>query len=236
MKNSNFIILLSVYALVQVLNVSNAEPYEYMQFVLQYPPGVCYDQSKGHCISPLPTKFHVHGIWPSNFSNTLVRCGHALRNNPFHKVQMTPLQTDLGNSWPSVLTQNNNMQFWEHEYREHGACAVESGVPPFTQRSYFEKGHQLWNQYDILAVLRQSGIKPGTATSYTMTQLVTAIQKKIGSNNTPLIMCRRTALGYTLKEVIICLDHQATNVISCALNNIRKTDCRDPSGKVYYVA
>ncbi|PRQ48395.1 putative ribonuclease T(2) [Rosa chinensis] len=159
MKNSNFIILLSVYVLVvQVLNVSNAEPYEYMQFVLQYPPGVCYDTSKGYCISPLPTKFHVHGIWPSNFSDIHVTCGQALKNNPLDNAQMTPLQMDLVNSWPSVLTTKSNMWFWEHEYKKHGACTVESGVPPFTQKSYFEKGHQLWNQYDIHSVLDQSGI------------------------------------------------------------------------------
>ncbi|XP_040369239.1 extracellular ribonuclease LE-like [Rosa chinensis] len=119
----------------------------------------------------MPTKFHVHGIWPSNFSDIEVTCGQALTNNPFDKAQMTPLQTDLVNSWPSVLITKSNMWFWEHEYENHGACTVESGVPQFTQKSYFEKGHQLWNQYDIHSVLDQSGIKPSTAKSYTMTQL-----------------------------------------------------------------
>ncbi|XP_004289553.1 PREDICTED: ribonuclease S-4-like [Fragaria vesca subsp. vesca] len=183
MKNSVFVFFLSVYVLVQLIKLSNAEPFEYMQFVLQYPLGVCYGTQKGDSKSPLPTKFTVHSIWPSNFSDTRVVCRQALISHPFNNAQMTSsLQTDLTNSWPSVITKKSDMQFWQHEYEEHGACSVDKGVPLFTQKSYSERGNQLWNQYDIHALLDQSNIKPDSSKPCKMTEIVAAIQKKIGKN------------------------------------------------------
>ncbi|XP_050384994.1 ribonuclease MC-like [Argentina anserina] len=233
MKNSNFILFLSVYVLVQVLQVSNAEPYDYMQFVLQYPPGLCYSLPKGQCISPLPTKFTIHGIWPSNNSGIFVTCPKALAKHPFVAAQITtPLKVNLSKSWPSVLKSKTNLQFWQHEYEKHGACAVESGTPPLTQKSYFERGDQLWNLYDIYGVLNKSGIKPNATSPYNMTQLLTPIKTKIGSN--PVIKCKKSTNKYVLQEVIICMDHQAKKILTCPSSI--KTNCQDPSGKIYYVA
>ncbi|XP_062002138.1 ribonuclease S-7-like [Rosa rugosa] len=131
---------------------SRAEPYEYLQFVLQYARGYCVNVKKCIPRASLPAKFTVHGIWPTNISKTVIECTAAEKLHSFNRTLITPsLETDLLQSWPSVRTDKDNMTFWKHEYNTHGSCTA----PAITQTAYFERAHKFWKEYDLYSVLEQ---------------------------------------------------------------------------------
>ncbi|PRQ37055.1 putative ribonuclease T(2) [Rosa chinensis] len=139
---------------------SHAEPFEYLQFVLQYARGSCVNVKK--CIPParLPAKFTVHGIWPTNISKQeVIECTAAVKLHSFDGNLITPsLKTDLLQSWPSVRRDKDNMTFWEHEYNKHGSCTA----PAITQTAYFERAHKFWKEYDLYSVLEQKKSSRGS--------------------------------------------------------------------------
>lgn len=66
-----------------LLKGSHAEPYDqYLQFVLQYARGSCYNDNTCIPTPRLPAKFTIHGLWPSNISNSRMKCNQA--NNPHY--------------------------------------------------------------------------------------------------------------------------------------------------------
>ncbi|XP_062006590.1 ribonuclease S-7-like [Rosa rugosa] len=219
---------------------SHAEPYEYLQFVLQYARGSCVNVKK--CIRPasLPAKFTVHGIWPTNISKPEIECKAAEKLHRFNKKLITTsLKTDLLQSWPSVMTDKDDMWFWEHEYNKHGCCTA----PAITQTAYFKRAHKFWKEYDLYSILKQKNIKPGQSRSYSLADFEAAVKSKIGTDTKPLILCKQEALtrgstttNFILREIVICFDHQGTNLVNCT----RSTDCDQKqkttkSSMIYYV-
>ncbi|PRQ42515.1 putative ribonuclease T(2) [Rosa chinensis] len=226
------IFLLSVI----LLKGSHAEPYEYLQFVLQYSKGYCYNTQI--CFARLPKMFTIHGVWPANISNPLVRCKQSKKLHQFKQnVMTTSLQNDLGQSWPNVERAKTNIGFWKEEYEKHGSCTA----PAITQKAYFERAHELWKEYDLYTILDKKQIKPGH--SYALTDFEAAVKSKIGTDTIPLILCKEDTLttgssttGLILREIVICFDHQGTNLVNCT----RPTDCKrqkstTKDNMIYYV-
>ncbi|KAM5561650.1 hypothetical protein ABKV19_022312 [Rosa sericea] len=177
--------------------------YQYLQFVLQYPRTV--NQS-----SDIEKRFTIHGLWPSNYSkdqNLLVRnCSPEYPAEILLEQLGPPLEKNLDESWPDVVNLNNS-NFWTKQYRKHGSCANHTFIP----QDYFRKADDLYRKHwnGLYNLFVDGGIVPGKPnnTSIYMNILVqNATGKKI-----PRLRCE----GKLLKEVVICYNKTATEIINC---------------------
>ena len=85
--------------------------------------------------------------------------------------------------------------------------------------TYFEKAvEQSRNLFNLLEVLAGGKIVPSDTDLYTVNQIESAVQRKVGTNNHVYISCLRTGQEIMLREIYICLDDKARSYVSCPVN------------------
>lgn len=126
---------------------------------------------------------------------------------------------EMDEYWPSLGTTDRrdpfkHIGFWAHEWEEHG-----SGQP-YKDTYYLQAAIRLRKSVNLLRILGNHGIYPNGG-SYRETGYIDATKDVYGY---PILKCYK---GYLLKEVTICVDDQARNLISCNPEERRSTNCRN---------
>lgn len=126
---------------------------------------------------------------------------------------------EMDEHWPSLGTTDGHdpfkhIGFWTHEWEEHG-----SGQP-YADTYYLQAAIRLRKSVNLLRILGNQGIYPN-GRSYWETGYIDATKHVYGY---PILKCYK---GYLLKEVTICVDGQARNLISCNHEERRSTNCRN---------
>ncbi|WJX93877.1 ribonuclease T2 [Trifolium repens] len=153
-----------------------------------WPASFCQMQT---CISNIPSKFSIHGLWPKNNSSphtsqcTTVALG---------KQELDPLKPRIENVWPSLT--GNNFGFWDHEWTAHGTCST---MPAY---DYFKLALDLYAKNDIKDLLQKKSITPGTK-SIKKTDIENAIKSGTGGS-APQLNCEKKSGN--LVEVRLCFD------------------------------
>ena len=102
--------------------------------------------------------------------------------------------------------------------------------------TYFEKAvEQSRNLFNLLEVLAGGKIVPSDTELYTVNQIESAVQRKIGTSNHVYISCLRTGQEIMLREIFICLDDKARGYVSCPVNeDTRGCGMEKPEGWIKF--
>ncbi|XP_023546907.1 ribonuclease MC-like isoform X1 [Cucurbita pepo subsp. pepo] len=177
--------------------------YEYFQMVQQWPQSICNSE---HCIGKPKAMFTIHGLWPQNYSTSLICDG-----SPFADEYIKSIREQLNLYWPTLLFKDNK-SFWNHEWMIHGECSD----PPFNPFQYFQKTLKIRKTYDLLAILNAAGLGPTTAALRNRDDIEKAIGAAIGQK--PVLKCNTNTRtrDRQLSEVVLCLDEDGVKLIDCA--------------------
>ena len=85
--------------------------------------------------------------------------------SPFNASALEPIQTELEDHWPSIA-EKNGADFWTHEWKKHGTCALEDKGIFDSEYTYFKLGLDWNNRYNVTRVLNEAGITPTNLRSY----------------------------------------------------------------------
>ncbi|XP_021802946.1 extracellular ribonuclease LE-like [Prunus avium] len=198
---------------------THGQPYDYLQYVLQWPNTKCV---KARCIPGIQkTEFTTHGLWPTNLSKILT-CNSASKFSSTMLQNDATLVSKLKTSWPNLEQRvaqgkDNDMWFWAMEYEKHGTCAKFS-----SQNTYLSKACDLWEENKIKDIFAKHKIIPRNAT-YKDVLLTNAIQMETRSS--PLLLCHRVNGGDLLWEVVLCYDDTAKKRMNCSDQSARQTNC-----------
>lgn len=133
--------------------------FDHIVFTQFWAPEACKSLGK-HCkFAKVPSNWTIHGTWPTiNNTHEPMYC----TNEPFNQSLLTADMLKFMNVHWITFENQTNPSFWEHEWSRHGTCAVDGDKTQFPdQKSYFTKSIQLYNKYNISAILHESGIVPG---------------------------------------------------------------------------
>ncbi|KAI5328434.1 hypothetical protein L3X38_027831 [Prunus dulcis] len=221
------LVLLSAASLQAI--TTHGQPYDYLQYVLQWQKTKCLKVGKRCTPEHQPyEKFTTHGLWPTNLSKILT-CKSASKFSSTMLQNDASLLSKMKESWPNMEQRvaqgkDNNMWFWAMEYEKHGTCAKFS-----SQNTYLSKACDLWEENKIKEIFEHHKIFPTNATSYKDILLMNAIQMETRSS--PLLLCHRVNGDYLLWEVVLCYDDTAKKRMNCSDQSARQTNC---GTNIYY--
>lgn len=118
----------------------------------------------------------LHGLWPSS------RSGH----HPFNcddKIKFNPgllgqgLLMEMNAEWPTLKLGETNEEFWSHEWKKHGTCALDLEATN-TLPKFFSKAVSLLHKNNMGLILSKSGISPGQ--KYDFHQIINVITNVFG--------------------------------------------------------
>lgn len=137
-----------------------AAPFQMYMLSRSWPQSVCQihrDQHSHGCeIFKNVTDWSVHGLWPSNFTGADPSyCGGP----EFQVQQLQPIIPQMLQMWPNVFADETAAEFWQHEWKRHGTCAMASGAFS-SQLGFFKRVLQLHETMSLREVLHSAGINP----------------------------------------------------------------------------
>ena len=102
--------------------------YTYLDMVLQWPPGACFNFS--YCREKIPSTWVVHGLWPSvnytSFPTNCNTCSDLDLDSLPHK-----LVKQMKKQWPDFYQGTDGTEkLWKHEYCKHGTCCEDVLASP----------------------------------------------------------------------------------------------------------
>ncbi|XP_006871251.1 PREDICTED: ribonuclease T2 [Chrysochloris asiatica] len=119
--------------------------------VHHWPPTVC--EEVGNDCSNTLDYWTIHGLWPD-------KAEECNRSWHFNLEEIKDLMPEMKMYWPDVIHHSSNSsQFWRHEWEKHGTCAAQLEVLS-SEKKYFGKSLELYQQMDLNNMLRKLGIKP----------------------------------------------------------------------------
>ena len=134
--------------------------FDHIVFTQFWAPEACKSLGKECKFANVSSNWTIHGTWPTiGETHGPIDC----TNEPFHQNLLTAEMLKFMNDhWITFVKNQTNPCFWEHEWSKHGTCAVDGDKTQFPdQKSYFTKSIQLYDKYNISAILLKSGIVPG---------------------------------------------------------------------------
>ncbi|GLT64896.1 hypothetical protein SLA2020_373600 [Shorea laevis] len=201
-----------------MFSVSGSEPYDYMQYVVQWQPAVCSNPKNYGRFTKLPKQnFTIHGLWPSNFSGADVI--YCRQGREFDINEVHPIQAELHECWPDMLHRSNAV-FWRAQWRKHGRCSLNVFSNQF---EYFNRAVTLCNMYNkrIKDILWRAQIYPSNDWQMRSSFIANKIYNAIGRR--PALRCNdyeyvpRDGSRKQLQEVILCFDVKGEALIHCPL-------------------
>ncbi len=94
------------------------------------------------------------------------------------------MQENLNRYWPSLVSSNNNKDFWNHEWKKHGTCANLTDLKSNRLSSssdetvlYFQKSLEIFKKLKVEDLFNQNNY------FYSFDDLEKAIKNRINSNN-----------------------------------------------------
>ena len=181
--------------------------FDHFVFTQTWAPQFCKEIGSECKFSHIPPIWTIHGLWPNEGSS--IKFPSFCVGEEFNLNLLSGLRIPMDAYWFSYLQSWNNSDFWKHEWRKHGTCAVagESELFP-NQESYFSLTIQdIYPKYNISSILEDSDIVPGGRYS---TERILAAFNSVLDGHTPGLMCTHDCIS----AVRICLDRDI-NPISC---------------------
>ncbi|GLT64899.1 hypothetical protein SLA2020_373620 [Shorea laevis] len=211
-----------------MFSVCGSEPYDYMQYVVQWQPAVCSNPDNyGWCTKSANQSLTIHGLWPSNFDGA--RVTKRSREQAFDINELHPIQAELDKCWPNMLGDND--RFWREEWKKHGRYSLNVFGSQF---EYFNRAVTLCNMYNerIEEILSGAQIYPSNERKVKSSYIADEILDKLRSR--PVVRCSdkydpdvpSDDSPKQLKEVILCFDVKGEDPIDCPPDPpTRKTYC-----------
>ena len=136
----------------------------------------------------------------------------------------------------TIFADNENRNFWAHEWKKHGSCGSSS--PHLTnQTEYFAKSIELYERLPLMKWLEDAQIKPLPASkgvSYAIKDIHTAIESHIKSRIA--LDCKRLPRCISqepiLTGIVVCLDGENLEPVDCSKDD--KAQCGN--GKVKFLS
>ena len=182
-------------------------------FAQFWAPQSCRDLGS-HCKFPrVSAIWTIHGLWPS--SGDSAKYPFYCSGEKFNASLLTSLESTMDEYWFTYVKGTINSEFWNHEWDKHGRCAVSGDVRIMPhQISYFSRALSLYIQYNVSAILEQSGIRPGG--EYSLDSFMSAFGSALGDSVG--LICT----GNSVTGVEVCLDLDLLP-IPCKLSNCPST-------------
>ncbi|GKU87047.1 hypothetical protein SLEP1_g1502 [Rubroshorea leprosula] len=225
LKVLNQPILICFLTISLMFSVCGSEPYDYMQYVVQWQPAVCstpnYHRQK--CRKLAKPEFTIHGLWPSKFSGAHVI--YCRQQDAFHINKVHSIRAELNKCWPDLLPDvphrysavcsrhRGNAGFWCREWQKHGICSL------FNQREYFNRAVELCTTYNkkIEYILQRNQILASNTRLVKSINISDTIYEEFG--RLPALRCslRNDYLEgpRQLLEVILCFTVDGKYMIDC---------------------
>nr|QHA79788.1 S12-ribonuclease [Atalantia buxifolia] len=196
----------------------NSSGFHHFWLVQVWPYGYCLEVRCARNVS----RFVLHGLWPVTFKERTLPGTNRSQPEILESLKKDKsLWNNLMYYWLSLSTWDKDklQNFWIYQWKIHGS-AQQQVVPPY----YFRRAVQLTRYTDLLDTLNRADIH-ANGSSYPKVEFRKAIKTKTGYD--PSLSCVFEGGHFQLKEVIICVDAEATNFIPCQRNKINGESCRD---------
>lgn len=189
--------------------------YDYFLFVQQWPAS----QSSASWPAEANTSdWSIHGMWPSRTGSDVATYPCQCTTESFDETELKTVLGEMKTNWASYTGEDD--QFWSHEWSKHGTCSTPVAK---TQLDYFSKTLNTFKTVNLLSMLTDASIVPGS--SYSSSDVLSALGGRA------IIGCKSGKLS----EVAFCLDKDDLSVISCdgtVMKNVGEfNDC---SGTISY--
>ncbi|CAC5391613.1 RNASET2 [Mytilus coruscus] len=162
--------------------------------------------SKNGLSSHRINSFIIHGLWPSSGKTEGPKNCSSVH---FDMNKIKNLTNELQHAWPNIYSNSAPNDFWKHEWKTHGTCALSLNTTG-TEYLFFRKTLDLMKKYNASTFLSKMNITPNDTTPYVTKTIESVLQKKLGVM--PNLQCYRYKLGkrqtYLLAEIRICMDKQ----------------------------
>nr|ACT35737.1 So-RNase [Petunia x hybrida] len=182
------------------------EAFDHWQLVLTWPAGYC--KIKGCPRTVIPDNFTIHGLWPDSVSVMMYNCDPPTR---FNKIRETNIKNELEKRWPESTSTAQfalkSQSFWKYQYEKHGTCCL----PFYSQSAYFDFAIKLKDKTDLLTILRNQGVTPGS--TYTGEKLNSSIASV--TRVAPNLKCLYYQGKLELTEIGICFNRTTVAMMSC---------------------
>jgi ribonuclease T2 len=180
--------------------------YKFLQLVLQWGPGVCYNNPT--CTGRVSADWTIHGLWPSvDFSSYPDSCASKCSLNVGSLNGY--LLTELEEKWPT-LNAKGNTWFWDHEYCKHGTCCADILPEPAL---YFHRALILRDKVNVGRALRGARINPTNEFGYRLSDVKKALLDRFKVKNIRL-SCGNSNGKQVLKEIGFCFS-KSMKLINC---------------------
>ncbi|KJE91317.1 ribonuclease T2 family protein [Capsaspora owczarzaki ATCC 30864] len=155
-----------------------ANTYDFLMMVYQWPPNVCATEATAHnCVIPADSHlFTIHGLWPSRNDTTYPQS--CCSSCSFNATAVQDLLPQLNQYWPNLFAEEAATDFWSHEYLKHGTCATDVASLD-TEHSFFATTLGLSRQLNVDAAFAK--LKPSTTTGYSLATVQAAIKAYFGA-------------------------------------------------------
>ncbi|XP_062503479.1 ribonuclease Oy-like isoform X2 [Corticium candelabrum] len=194
----------------------NGKPSSFDFFLLaqQWPPVICTANPDYRCRVPPSwnsnARWTIHGLWPAVYN---VR-GPSYCNDSY-KLNVNSLQDllpKLKYYWPNVFRGNTDVNFWSHEWRKHGTCAMSVDFLN-DEHDYFKEALKIRKSLDIYNTLVNAGIVPSETHTYDVDKISFAITAAYRVK--PMLLCgSNKSIGQFLSAIHLCMD-KTLKLIDC---------------------
>ncbi|KAG2076934.1 ribonuclease T2 [Suillus decipiens] len=144
----------------------------------------------------------IHGLWPDNCDGTYIENCDPSRD---YKDIAGLLESQGASSTLDFMQQywlnddNSNEEFWEHEWATHGTCystlnvdCLPSDSPTGAEAvAFFETVVRVFQTLPTYDWLAQAGITPSYSETYSLSDLLSALETGSGGY-TPALTCTRS--------------------------------------------
>ena len=192
-------LLLLLTTCAPVLTAPTTSHYNYLDLVLQWHSGVCYNK---RCTDQTdPPSWTLHGLWPSiSYTSCPQNCAGSRCSLDVTSLPVE-LVSEMEVKWPSFWRGYLDKWFWKHEYCKHGTCAAD--ILPDAE-DYFNKTLELLDRANMDGVLREAGVVP-SENPYNVSEVQQAIHHTLGLQ-TARFWCRHYDGKQVLHEISLCVN------------------------------
>ncbi|XP_065223909.1 ribonuclease T2-like [Planococcus citri] len=157
----------------------------------------------------------IHGLWPKRIEDYSTKSCPPSR---FNETELEPIRDELEEYWPTKLNDWTNPSLWKHEWKKHGACALQIESLN-TQLKYFQRTLELYKQYNVTKALKDCGIHPDDSKLYKKDEFISCFEKHFNAH--PQLSCKKMRNKTTLDEIRFCITKNFT-IQNCEMFRVQK--------------
>ncbi|CAI8611602.1 unnamed protein product [Vicia faba] len=176
------------------------KPFDFLMLAEIWPETYCIMMNQV-CRKITPSKFVIHGLWPSN-SDIADSQPRNCHNTTEPDISSFSFKKDLQKEWPSLRSyQNTSVEdttLWMRQWNYHGTCSL------MTPEKYFEETIKIHKRVNLKFTLNKAGLPPTNRRPHQLSNIFSAIKNRIGFK--PQIQCYQIHNTFYLREIRVCVD------------------------------